>query len=268
MNNYQSQMTFLYYDDFERGKYFLEEVLLLEPVYTPDWAVVYRASEGAYIGAVDAKRGSVDSKVRGGFLVSLTVDDVVPHHKRLEGNPLISTLTPIKTFEDIGIKSFFFKGPEGYDFEIQQFASPEYDFTKGPISATDTSGLQSLDAAKDLIEAERLFNQAAAVDGARGWAKYFLVEGCMLTKSGDPIRGQEAIEQAMGQFFSLKHLVFTWEPSHAEVSKDKSLGYTYGRYHRRYQDREDQIVEEKGMYMSVWKRDASGNWRVAADIGN
>ena len=131
MNLYNSQMTFLYFDNFEEGKFFLEDVLLLKPVYTPDWAVVYQGAGSAYIGAVDAKRGSVKSHVRGGFLVSLTVDDVMPHYERLKKRPEIKRLTEIKIFEDIGVKSFFFKGPDGYDFEIQQFTSAEYDFTQG-----------------------------------------------------------------------------------------------------------------------------------------
>lgn len=126
---YNSQMTFLYFDDFEKGKFFMQHVLGLQPVYSPSWACVYQASEGAYLGAVDAKRGSVKSHVRGGFLVSLTVEDVEPHHTRLKQCAEVTELTDVKIFEDIGIKSFFFKGPDGYDFEIQQFTDASYDFT-------------------------------------------------------------------------------------------------------------------------------------------
>ena len=131
--DYTSQVTFLYFDDLEVGKHFLENVLGLEIVYAPDWAAVYKVAHGAYLGAVDAKRGSVPSTVRGGFLVSLTVDDVQPYYDRFLHIKEVTSLSDIKVFEDIGIKSFFFKGPNGYDFEIQQFTNKDFDFTKGNL---------------------------------------------------------------------------------------------------------------------------------------
>lgn len=260
MNSYQSQMTFLYFDDFEGGKHFLQEVLCLTPVYAPDWAVVYQAAGSAYIGAVDAKRGSVSSHVRGGFLVSLTVADVLPYYERLKGQATVRDLTEIKVFEDIGVKSFFFKGPEGYDFEIQQFTSPSYDFTQ--------YAEVKLKWQQEIIDTEQAFNQASAIDGAKGWTSFFLDDGKMLTKGGTPIVGQDAIHQAMAPFFNLNKLVFKWEPRAVEVSDDGTLAYSYGNYHRTYEGPEGAEVEEKGMYMSIWKRDDQGNWRVAADVGN
>lgn len=257
---YDSQMTFLYFDDFEKGKFFLETVLQLKAVYSPEWAVVYQCADSAYIGAVDAKRGSIDSQVRGGFLVSLTVKDVIPYYQRLSAHAEIKELSAIKNFEDIGIKSFFFKGPEGYDFEIQQFASPEFDFTQSDDSQKTWQD--------EILKAERDFNEASILRGAEGWASYFLENGKMLTKSGTPFIGKDAVRQAITPLFNLKKLIFTWEPSYVEVSKDGSLGYTYGCYHRQYEEQDGHTVEEKGMYMSIWKRDAQGNWRVAADVGN
>lgn len=260
MNAYQSQMTFLYFDDFEGGKSFLQDVLGLKPVYTPDWAVVYQAAGTAYIGAVDAKRGSVSSHVRGGFLVSLTVSDVLPYYERLKDQATVRDLTQIKVFEDIGVKSFFFKGPEGYDFEIQQFTSSTYDFTQ--------NAEVKLKWQQEIIDAEQAFNQASAISGAKGWASFFLDDGKMLTKGGIPIVGQDAICQTMTPFFNLNKLVFTWEPTAVEVSDDGTLGCSYGQYYRTYEGPEGAEVEEKGMYMSIWKPDDKGNWRVAADVGN
>lgn len=260
---YHSQMTFLYFDDFENGKQFIENTLGLSPVYHQTWATMYQSAEGAYLGAVDAKRGSVKSHVRGGFLVSLTVDDVVPHYDRLRNETCITDLTAIKIFEDIGVKSFFFKGPEGYDFEIQQFTDVAFDFTvqNGSESVSD------LDAA-ELIAAEKAFNRDAAMHGAKGWAANFLETGQMLSKSGQVISGKDVIEKAMTPLFALKKIDFTWTPSYAELSKDGSLGYTYGTYKRAYMSATDEEVVDRGMYLTVWKRDAHGQWKVAVDVGN
>lgn len=125
MERFISQITFQYYDNLEKASDFFEKVLKLEKVYDPEWAVVYKVAEKAYIGAVDAKLGSIESQVRGGTLVSLTVKDVMPYYESIKEETLVTDVSDIKIFDDIGVKSFFFKGPDGYEFEIQEFTNPE-----------------------------------------------------------------------------------------------------------------------------------------------
>ena len=125
MERFISQITFQYYEDLEKATEFFERVLNLEKVYDPEWAMVYKVAEKAYIGAVDAKLGSIESRIRGGTLVSLTVKDIMPFYETIKGEILVTYLSDIKIFDDIGVKSFFFRGPDGYEFEIQEFTNPE-----------------------------------------------------------------------------------------------------------------------------------------------
>ena len=119
-----SQITFLYFSDLDEAKDFFSQVLELELVSDQGWACIWRAGEKAFVGGVDANRGSLEVKQRGGVLVSLTVDSVDEWYQRLQKHDL-AALTEIKHFTDIGLRSFFFKGPDGYDFEIQEFTQPE-----------------------------------------------------------------------------------------------------------------------------------------------
>ncbi len=119
-----------------------------------------------------------------------------------------------------------------------------------------------------LIEMERTFCKAAAKDGAAGWARFFSESGVMLSKNGKPIQGTKTIENAIEPLFRLPELKFVWEPMVADVSDDGTLGYTYGNYERTYLDENGEKVEEKGMYMTIWKRQDDGTWRIAADVGN
>jgi predicted enzyme related to lactoylglutathione lyase len=121
--NITSQITFLYYNDYDKGCHFLEHILGLEPVFDPGWAKVYKSAAGAFIGAVKASDGSIDSTKKGGTLISLTVDDVDKYYEGYKGK--VDSLSEIKHFDDIGLRSFFFKDPEGYDFEIQEFLKSE-----------------------------------------------------------------------------------------------------------------------------------------------
>ncbi|MCH4888226.1 VOC family protein [Acidaminobacter sp. JC074] len=117
--NISSQITFLYFKDYEKGCQFLEKVLSLEPVFDPGWAKVFRSTGKSFIGAVKASEGSIDSERKGGTLISLTVDNVEDYYDDFVGK--VDDLSEIKYFDDIGLRSFFFKGPEGYDFEVQEF---------------------------------------------------------------------------------------------------------------------------------------------------
>jgi len=117
--NISSQITFLYFKDYEKGCQFLENILALEPVFDPGWAKVFQTTGKSFIGAVKASDGSINSANKGGTLISLTVDDVTLYYESFKGK--VADLSEIKYFEDIGLRSFFFKGPEGYDFEIQEF---------------------------------------------------------------------------------------------------------------------------------------------------
>ncbi len=119
-----SSVTFLYFHDFPGAKEFFTSVLGLEQALDQKWAVIWRIGVTGFLGAVDAKMGSIPVTSRGGVLVSLNVHDVSAWHEKMKTAP-VGNLTPIKDNVEIGLRSFFFQGPEGYDFEIQEFTRPE-----------------------------------------------------------------------------------------------------------------------------------------------
>ncbi len=58
-----------------------------------------------------------------------------------------------------------------------------------------------------------------------------------------------------------------YEPGEAFVSESGDLGYTIGRWRTVTAGDPDSIVGS-GNYLTVWRKDESGDWKVAADIGN
>lgn len=49
---------------------------------------------------------------------------------------------------------------------------------------------------------------------------------------------------------------------------DGNMGYTIGRYEARQRDTTGALVRSTGTYVTVWRKDARGGWKVALDIGN
>ena len=118
-----SNITFLYFNDLEAAKPFFEEVLGLEKAYDPGWAAVYRLRDKAFLGAVDNHSGSIQVTYTDSVLISLTVDNIEEVHESLKGSRGVEGLSEIKQVKDLALKSFFFTGPEGYHFEVEQFTS-------------------------------------------------------------------------------------------------------------------------------------------------
>jgi ketosteroid isomerase-like protein len=59
----------------------------------------------------------------------------------------------------------------------------------------------------------------------------------------------------------------TWKPSEAEVSSSGDLGYTWGRYEYRDKAADGRSVVETGSYVTIWRRQADGSWKVVLDGG-
>jgi hypothetical protein len=59
----------------------------------------------------------------------------------------------------------------------------------------------------------------------------------------------------------------TWAPSKVDVSADGTLGYTWGRYDYTSHGKDGKASVDTGIYLTVWKRDPSGTWKIAFDGG-
>jgi ketosteroid isomerase-like protein len=62
--------------------------------------------------------------------------------------------------------------------------------------------------------------------------------------------------------FENKDFNLTSLPTHAEASKDGTLGYTYGEYEAR-----NGTAISRGIYTTIWRK-IGGRWKVALDFGN
>lgn len=119
----------------------------------------------------------------------------------------------------------------------------------------------------ELMEADVAFNQAVANEGAAGWVSFFSPDGAMISQGAGESRGHAAIQGAMEEAFSDPTYQLTWEPLRAEVSRAGDLGYTVGRYTSSRVGSLGQSIRSSGMYVSIWRRQADGSWKVEMDLG-
>jgi len=118
-----------------------------------------------------------------------------------------------------------------------------------------------------LLDVEVAFMQATAQDGAEGWTSYFAEDGRMLAGS-EWIVGRDAIREHMTAVFSDTTLALRWKPDFADVSVLGDLGYTIGTYRLTSSGESGAPVDMSGTYLTIWRKESDGSWKVAADIGN
>lgn len=119
-----------------------------------------------------------------------------------------------------------------------------------------------------LFRADSLFAYETAERGADGWAAHFMTDGVMFPSSGR-IDGQPAIREFMVPAFTPDGPSLEWTPTDAAVGASGDIGYTLGRWVSRVKTAQggDSTVAS-GNYVTIWRRDSTGVWRVAVDIGN
>jgi ketosteroid isomerase-like protein len=92
-------------------------------------------------------------------------------------------------------------------------------------------------------------------------------DGVLLRPNSLPIEGIEAIKERLSKSPD-DNFTLTWKPSSAEVSKSGDLGYTYGIYEFKTTNQNSIPLIAKGTYITVWKKQADGTWKVVLDTGN
>jgi ketosteroid isomerase-like protein len=117
------------------------------------------------------------------------------------------------------------------------------------------------------MEADRAFDRTTAERGVEGWVSFFADDGAMIQAGVGEIRGLEEIRRSMAGAFQGRSL--RWGPLRADVSSSGDLGYTVGTYEARGPagpEGEPQVA--RGMYVSIWKKQSDGRWKVVMDLGN
>ena len=121
---------------------------------------------------------------------------------------------------------------------------------------------------RSLLSADRGFNRATQERGADGWVSSFDEEGAMIQAGRGEIRGLGAIREAMTGVFSSPGVSLTWDPVRAHASNDGSLGFTVGRYESTSRGADGEPAVGHGLYVSVWRKQLDGSWKVIMDLGN
>jgi len=124
------------------------------------------------------------------------------------------------------------------------------------------------DTPATLMNLEVQFMKAAATQGSAGYMSFYAQDAVELPNGADAIKGKDNIGQTMG--FLDQGNKLTWKPDFSDMAASGDLGYTYGTYvfTSKDKDKDGKPVVEYGKYVTIWKKQKDGTWKVAVDMGN
>ncbi len=132
-----------------------------------------------------------------------------------------------------------------------------------PLLITSCKERPSAAAIQDLMEADLDFSEYSVSHGMNAAFLEFADSSAVLLRPDSrPVEGIASIAHVLHRTDDSKFNL-RWEPKGADISSSGDLGYTYGIYLLSSgQER------QKGTYVTIWKKNAEGQWKFVLDSGN
>ncbi len=121
-------------------------------------------------------------------------------------------------------------------------------------------------AEESLLLADRAFAHSVQQHRLEAWVAAFDEHGTQFGE-GAPVSGHDAIREHMRAAFADPRFVLEWEPVEARVPENGKLGFVWGHWTLHEPKADGTSGESHGRYLDIWRRDASGAWKLVFDAG-
>ena len=116
-----------------------------------------------------------------------------------------------------------------------------------------------------LYELEARFAKDVLERGGAGFAAWFAEDGVALSNGVAPSVGRVAIANSAN--WDPKAYQLTWTPTDAMMGPSGDMGYTWGHFEGHSKDVNGNPVTTTGRYITIWRKQADGQWKVVLDAG-
>ncbi|MBT3208029.1 MAG: nuclear transport factor 2 family protein [Bacteroidetes bacterium] len=117
---------------------------------------------------------------------------------------------------------------------------------------------------QEIRDTEQKFAEMVKENGIREAFLTFAAEDAVLMRNNSVVVGKNAITEFYDSQKSIDGTL-SWTPDFVDVAASGDLAYTYGKYTFSYLDENHSEIKSTGIFHTVWKRQADGNWRFVWD---
>jgi ketosteroid isomerase-like protein len=116
-----------------------------------------------------------------------------------------------------------------------------------------------------LLERDRAFAQAAGRGNLDSLLVFWTDDATVMMAGSPAVEGKAAIRQMVTQSMAIPGFSITWTPEDAKVASSGDMGYTTGTNAVTMSDSAGKASTMRGRYITVWRKEADGKWRVTED---
>ena len=114
----------------------------------------------------------------------------------------------------------------------------------------------------EIIDTEKAFAEMVAAEGIHAAFVTFAADDAVLMRGNQLIRNKKGIDKFY-EGNTIKTL--SWAPEYVDIAASGDLAYTYGPFTFISVDSSGNRTENKGIFHTVWKKQADGSWKYVWD---
>ena len=97
---------------------------------------------------------------------------------------------------------------------------------------------------------------------------YYAPDAVVLPANGPSASTPDAIRKAIADFLATPGLVMTFQTAAVGVAKSGDVAYSNGTYQLSMTGPDGKPMQDKGKYVTVYKKQADGSWKAVVDTFN
>jgi uncharacterized protein (TIGR02246 family) len=119
-----------------------------------------------------------------------------------------------------------------------------------------------VDYVHEIREAESARLKAAAAKDLEALAAFYADDGSILSPNMPILSGKQTIKDGLKPMLSDPQFSLVLMPTRVEVSKSGDLAFTQGPYKFTFSDIRGNKFEDEGKYLTVWRKQPDGTWKI------
>jgi ketosteroid isomerase-like protein len=123
-------------------------------------------------------------------------------------------------------------------------------------------------AADQIVKSDAAFAQSVAEKDRTKFLSFIAEATTFNGGATNELHGRDAVMKAWGDFFAPDGPTLSWTPTKGEVIGAGDVGYTTGRSVFRQKDASGKVTERRGQYVTIWRKQPDGSWKVVFDTGS
>ena len=109
------------------------------------------------------------------------------------------------------------------------------------------------------------WSAAAQAKDAEKFASFYTEDGVLMLENAPDARGIAALREGIAGMMQDPNFALSFAADKVEAARSGDLAYETGSYTLTMSDPQGNPATQNGHYVVVWKKDASGTWKVAVD---